>query len=76
MLFAVTVARSAWRLVDMDIEFWVGLGGEGDAVATVEEGDDEDEADGDLRVLWGGDLEEVGLLIDGRQGFAEKVIGL
>ncbi len=52
------------------------MGGEGDAVATVEEGDDEDEADGDLRVLWGGDLEEVGLLIDGRQGFAEKVIGL
>ena len=35
MLFAVTVARSAWRLVGMDIEFWVGLGGEGDAVATV-----------------------------------------
>ena len=38
----------------MDIEFWVGLGGEGDAVATtVEEGDDEDEdeADGNLRVF-------------------------
>ena len=59
----------------MDIEFWVGFGGEGDAVAAVEEGDDEDEADGKLRVFWGGDLEEIGLLIDGRRGFAERVIG-
>ena len=56
----------------MDIEFWVGLGGEGDAVATVEEGNDEDEADGELRVFWGGDLEKIGLLIDGRRGFAER----
>ena len=51
----------------MDIEFWVGLGEEGDAVATAEEGDNEDEADGNLRVFWGGDLEDAGLLIDGRQ---------
>ena len=32
-------------------------------------------SDGNLRVFWGGDLEKVGLLIDGRQGFAERVIG-